>query len=797
MVEYAMELINMKKIELLAPEQDKLTFKAAIENGADAIYLGGKKFSARAYATNFEVDEIIELIQEAHQRGVSVYIAVNTLVYENEMNDFIDYLDKLYLNDADAFIVQDIGLIHLIRARYPKIRLHVSTQQNVHCLDQVLYFEKLGVHRIILAREVELPLLKKICENTNVEIEVFVHGSLCVSYSGNCLHSSIIGKRSGNRGKCAQPCRMEYTLFENQKPIASQKYLLSMKDLATLNMLNQIIDCGVTSLKIEGRMKSPEYVAYTTMNYKKAILQYQNTKKIANCSQTLKTFENLFNRELTKGYIGQESNGQICSTLRPTHIGKKIGIVIDSNPNHIKIKLFDSIEQKDKIVILQKEDVSFYLSKIKVKNKFVKKAFANEIIELEVHSQINKGAQVYQCLDGKQIEEIQQSYLKINKKIEIRMQLEAHLNEKIKFMVQDNQGHMVQIESEMPIEKAINAPATIENVQIHLLKLNETIYTCKEIKIQLEPQLMIPIKTLNELRRNALQQLNNLRANVNHRQASDIILDYTYPIIHRSHSKKLKLAIKVKNIEQLKDLQGLDIETIYYDDDVTFAMAKKMFPNLHLIPVLSRIYHADEHLQEDSYLINQLGDIIRHPHKKIRSDVYLNVTNSYAVNALVQQGVERIGLSVELSKDRIQELIRQVYKNHKKIPSFEMVVYGRLQTMVMKQCFIARALGFNKKHCGSCKKNQYTLQDRLNYRFMISTDRDCNVTLYNSKRLHLIDQLDEIAAMGIEVVRLDFLDESSKIVRETVEMYLNAIHHQKSHHAISDVTYGHYFDNEL
>ncbi len=788
----------MKKVELLAPVQDSLTFKAAIENGADAIYLGAKKFSARAYATNFELDEIVDIIKQAHQRGVKVYIAVNTLVFENELNELIEYLDTLYLNDADAFIVQDLGLISLIKNRYPKIRIHVSTQQNIHCIDQVTFFEKLGVNRLILAREVELPLLKKICETTKIEIEVFCHGALCVSYSGNCLHSSIIGKRSGNRGKCAQPCRMAYTLFENNKPIAVQKNLLSMKDLATLDVLDQIIDTGITSLKIEGRMKSPEYVAYITKSYKDAILQYQKEKRMTKNNQVMKDFENLFNRELTHGYILKENNQYLTTNVRPTHIGKKIGVVIYSNDNHIKIKLNDSVEQKDKIVILQKEDVSFYLSKIMVKNKLVNKAYPNETIEIETHSKIEKGALVYKCLDGKRIEEIQKTFDRINKKVDISMKFIARLNMIPKLIIDDNFKHRVEVCGDTVIEKAITANATIDNVKKHLLKLNDTIYSCNDIKIDIEDNLMIPIKTLNELRRNAIQKLNELRENVYHRTNTDIVLDYPYEIVNKPNSKNLKLAIKVRNLEQLQDLDGLDIDTIYYDDDTTYLQAKKMYPNYHLIPCLSRIYHADEHIQENTYLINQLGDLIRHENKKIRTDVYLNITNSYAVNEFLKQGVERIGLSIELSKDNIKDLLTEVRKNNKKLPTFEMVVYGRLQTMITKQCFIARTLGFNKKHCGSCKINNYYLKDRYDYKFLIGTDRDCNVTIYNSRRLHLVDRIDEIQNMGVEVIRLDFFDESSVMVRNVIEQYLAAINHEyKENKTIADVTYGHYLENEV
>ena len=208
----------MNKIELLAPVGDMDSFYAAINNGANAIYLGGKQFSARAFATNFSNEEIKWMIQYAHQNEVLVYIAVNTLIFEDELPSFIEYLDFLYCNDADAFIIQDMGLLDMVLHRYPKIKIHVSTQQNINSVLQAQFLKQMGVQRIILARETPLSVVKEIVQQVGIEVEIFVFGSLCVSYSGTCLHSSIIGKRSGNRGKCAQPCRMEYTLFEDKKP---------------------------------------------------------------------------------------------------------------------------------------------------------------------------------------------------------------------------------------------------------------------------------------------------------------------------------------------------------------------------------------------------------------------------------------------------------------------------------------------------------------------------------------------------------------------------------------------------
>ena len=264
----------MKKPELLSPAGNMECLKAAIEGGADAIYLGGLNFGARAYSANFNDEEIIEAIKYAHLYGVKIYVTVNTMITEELVKPFIKYVDFLHKNNVDAIIIQDIGMIDYLRKTYPNLEIHVSTQAHIHNLEGVKFIEKLGLKRVVLARETSIDLIKEIKENTNIELEVFIHGALCISYSGECLMSSLIGGRSGNKGTCAQSCRMKYSFMHEGKKINKDDYLLSTKDLNTLNNIDKLIDIGIDSLKIEGRMKSKEYVYLVTKLYRKAIDSY-------------------------------------------------------------------------------------------------------------------------------------------------------------------------------------------------------------------------------------------------------------------------------------------------------------------------------------------------------------------------------------------------------------------------------------------------------------------------------------------------------------------------------------------
>ena len=285
----------MKKVELLAPAGSMESLYAAINNGADAVYLGGSKFSARAYASNFDNENMKIAVDYCHSYNVKIYVTMNTLLKENELNEAIKYVGYLYEIGVDALIIQDLGLLKLIEERYPDFEVHASTQMTVHNGEGALYFKEKGFHRIVLSRELSLDEIKYISKDLNIETEIFVHGALCVAYSGKCLMSSMIGGRSGNRGRCAQPCRKEYVL-ESTENGNKKGYLLSPKDMCTIDNMKEIINSGTYSLKVEGRMKRPEYVAGVISNYRKAIDKELENKDF-NIKEGKKVLLQLFNRE--------------------------------------------------------------------------------------------------------------------------------------------------------------------------------------------------------------------------------------------------------------------------------------------------------------------------------------------------------------------------------------------------------------------------------------------------------------------------------------------------------------------
>ena len=341
---------NNSYVELLSPVGNIEALYAAVQNGADAVYLGGKLFNARQYASNFGMEDLKTAVEYAHLRGVRVYVTVNILFSDKEIEEAVDYVKYLYEIDVDGLIVQDLGLSYLIKNVFPQFELHGSTQMTINNLQGVLFLERMGFKRVVLARELSINEIKYIKERSNIELEGFIHGALCVCYSGQCLMSSIIGGRSGNRGTCAQPCRMPYTLvdIENERTVFEKlegKYILSPKDLNTIEDIDKIVDSGLKSLKIEGRMKKPEYVALVVSKYRKAL--DRGIDEIT--KEDKKELLEIFNRGFTGGYILENFGREFISLDRPNNRGVYLGKVVKVDPKYIYINLEDDLNIGDGI----------------------------------------------------------------------------------------------------------------------------------------------------------------------------------------------------------------------------------------------------------------------------------------------------------------------------------------------------------------------------------------------------------------------------------------------------------------
>ena len=491
----------MKKIELLAPAGSMNALKAAVMAGCDAVYLGGKSFGARAFSKNFDDAEIIDAIKYCHLYGVRVYVTVNTLIYENEVDSFLQYVKFLHKNNVDALIIQDFGMFDLVRKTFPNLELHASTQMHIHNLDGVQLMEKLGMKRVVLARETSIDDIIEIKKNSNVELEVFIHGALCISYSGQCLMSSLIGGRSGNRGACAGSCRLKYDVIDdNGNKLNKGEYPLSTKDLNSLEHVGELIDAGVLSLKIEGRMKSPEYVYMVVSLYRKAIDSYYENGCVNIDTDELLKLKKIFNRDFTKGFLFNTDNNDLIIGYRPNHMGVPVGKIVDYKRGMAKIKLTDNISFGSGLrVIGKKNDVGINVNEIYINNKLVKEASNGDVVTIKVNSDVNVGDIVIITMDKKISDEIHNTVDSGLRKVLITGKFYGHVGEKSILTLNDGVNEVCV--SGNIVDKSVNRPVDKETIYEKLCKLGDTVYKFDNLEIDIDDNIFIPIKEINELRR--------------------------------------------------------------------------------------------------------------------------------------------------------------------------------------------------------------------------------------------------------------------------------------------------------
>lgn len=692
----------MNKVELLAPAGDFSCLKAAIEAGCDAVYIGGKLFGARAFSSNFTDDEIIKAINYAHLFGVKVYVTTNTLIYDKEVERFLEYISFLHKNNVDAVIIQDLGMLDFVRQTFPNLEVHASTQMHIHNLDGASFMEKLGVKRVVLARETSISKIKEIKEKTNIDIEIFIHGALCVSYSGQCLMSSLIGNRSGNRGTCAGSCRQSYSIVdENNNIILNNKYPLSMKDLCSLENLKTLLDIGVTSLKIEGRMKSSSYVYTVVKLYRLAIDSYYKNNNIYIDEKELYNLKKIFNREFTKGFLFDEENNKVINMKRPNHQGVEIGKVINYKNNVATIKLNDEININDGLRIVGKKDIGVNVNNFYINSKLVKTAKKGDIITIKVNDKVEKDDKVLLTLDSKLNEEINNIISSNQRKVLVKAKFIAKEDKQITFELTDFINKVVVI-SENKVTKALNKPITKEEIKEKLNKIKDTVYKYESLDIEIDDNIFIPLNIINDLKRKAFEELNNKRL-------------YKIPYKRCEYKRNVKSYPKEKllNILIFKD-EDIDSLKKKYD----YIYSSNNIDNTILL--LPRVIDKYKENYNKDVLVGDIGYFNKH--KVCITDTSFNVVNSYTVAFLHSLGAERVTLSYELTKKQIEILINAYEERYKAHPNLELVVEGYEEVMISK-------FSLNKYF----NNDKLYLKDRFNNLYKIK-EKDNLMIIYNYKK---------------------------------------------------------------
>ena len=690
----------MKKVELLAPAGNMENLISAVEAGADAVYLGGKSFGARAFSKNFSDEEIIKAINYCHLYGVKVYVTVNTIIYENEVDKFLEYIDFLHRNNVDAVLIQDLGMLDLVRKTYPNLELHSSTQMHIHNLDGTLLMQKLGVKRVVLAREVSIDEIKHIKENSNIELEVFVHGALCISYSGECLMSSLIGGRSGNRGECAGSCRLKYDVISNNKRINKGDYPLSTKDLNTLEYIGDLIESGVSSLKIEGRMKSKEYVYMVVSMYRKAIDSYYKNKKVEINEKDLIKLKKIFNRKYTKGFIMNTNNNDLINDYRPNHQGEKIGKIIDYKNNYAYIKLNDTLTIGSGLRVIGSNDVGISVNEFYRNKKLVKEARKGDVISIKVKDKVSVGSDVVITLDSllnKEIDSLIDSKLR---KVNINVVLTAKINERLKLEVTDDKNNIIIYGN--IVEKSINKPTTKEDIISKLEKINDSVYKYNKLELGIDNNIFIPLKEINELKRNMIDELNNKR-------------------LYKIDYKKEQYSINVPDFNKERLLSIYTNNTNNLDKKYDIVYSDILDNTIKKLPRVIKEYKESN----EEYLVGEIGAFNKL--KNICTDFSFNVVNSYTVAFLHSLGAKRITLSYELTDDQIKELIDNYHKRYKAHPNLELIVYGYPEVMISK-------FSLNEYY----NSNNLYLKDRFNNKYKV-INKDNLMYIYDYKLRNIYD----------------------------------------------------------
>lgn len=745
-------------VELLAPAGSYEALIAAVQAGANAVYVGGLQFGARAFANNFDNETMKKAVEYCHLRDVSLYVTVNTLYDDEQFPELIDYLCYLYEIGIDAFIVQDMGLFHIVKQYFPDIEIHISTQASVRNLAGVQYFENMSIDRVVLAREMKIDEIYEIGHHTNIDLEVFVHGALCMSYSGQCLMSSMIAKRSGNKGKCGQPCRLPYSLIEDGKEISDDKnkFLLSPRDLCTIEHVGELIEAGVKSFKVEGRMKRPEYVYTVISAYRKAIDEYIAHKK--SCLQNeIIDMKQMFNRGFTEGFLFHDSLS--LSKSIPGHQGILVAHIVSYNQKKkmLTLKLKDVLLQNDRIYFPE-DDLTRTITKLYKNGKLTAKAGPGDVVTIELNKKVNSKQNVYKVLNSQLIGQVDQCLKKENVNIAIKIELKAKIDGPLLIKVSDGR-HSVVLKSDETVEIARQTPLTKERIIQQLSKLGNTVYNLDDIHIDFPERGVISIKVLNELRRKAIQALDDKRQHkIREKPQVDV------PVMYQQKKECKKLAVKVHDIDQAKCIDLNQIAQLF----IPFDQYKQYHEKI--IPYVPFLYDENEfnvflsspvYQQIKSIMVSDFGayQLVSHEKEVIFSN-HFNIMNSYALHEFDGDCV----LSLELSKRQINHL--------KSTQNLYFVAYSKNINMNLKHCIISEHyFGYKNKHCSLCQKHHYQLKDRMNTCFDIMTDRYCNNYILNNRILY-IDQLDNL---NVDYVLLDFNNEDAMMADQIICDFNNNI----------------------
>jgi putative protease len=801
--------------ELIAPAGDWECARAAMENGADAVYFGLDQFNARMRAANFSLQDLPGLMEFLHLRGAKGYVTFNTLIFSDEIRDAAAFLKSIISAGCDAIIVQDIGIARLIRRLSPDVPMHASTQMTVSSAAGIAHAREIGCNRVILARECSIRDIERIRRDFDTDsglgsplpLEVFIHGALCVAYSGQCLTSEALGGRSANRGVCAQACRMAYDLIVdgNAAPLGDRRYLLSPRDLAGLIRIPELLRAGVFSFKIEGRLKSPEYVANITGIYRQAIdrimaamqledrepAEVDGARNLASelAAKSRYEMEMAFSRGLHTGWIDGMNHQELVHGRFSKKRGVFLGAVIRTSPTALWARLQGSLKPGDGIVFdegkSEEQEQGGRVYQVEAAGNETRLEFGSGDVDLR---RIQAGTKIWKTSDPELDRKLRHSFQTDQPRFRrpVHMIVRGQAGSPMNLEVDDLNACQVSVQSRIPLSHAQKQPLDEARLCAQFGRLGGTPFRLEKLENRLQADCILPISELNRMRREAVAQLCARRVLPRRWH----LLPASEPILTSSakstNPPKSEISVLVRNFEQLEAVLALGVKTVVcdFEDPRKYREAVARFRNMHPTKSASiwvappRIFKPGEDwilaqvqaCEADGYWVRNFDHLNRFRNCRMAGDYSLNVANALSAEHFITNcGLEWITPSYDLNVNQLLSLVRSSPADW-----FEITIHQHMPMFHMDHCVFCAFLskGTNAANCGRpCERHQVRLRDRMGAEHGLKADAGCRNTIFNALAQTGAESMHILQEAGIRRFRLEFLDESALEVKQTVIQY--------------------------
>jgi putative protease len=796
--------------ELLSPAGDWDCAKAAVANGANAVYFGlDSGFNARARAANFSLEELPDLLAFLHRHGVAGYVAINILAFSDELESLEQTVRGIAQAGADAVLVQDLGLVRVIRRVAPELSIHASTQMSLTSAECINKAQRLGIDRVILARELSVREIAMIHRQTTVPLEVFVHGALCVAYSGQCLTSESLGGRSANRGQCAQACRLPYELICDGRDVdlGDQKYLLSPQDLAAYALIPELIEAGVAAFKIEGRLKTPQYVANITRHYRQAIDTAMTGAPVTFTPRQVEEMELSFSRGFSVGWLHGCDHKALVPARNSAKRGVLLGEVRDVRKGRVRIDLQRRLKAGDGLVFegdraagQEQGGRVFHMTQA---GRPLKEEVSSGLVELTFHGhsvdfrKLRPGQKVWKSDDPALTRRLRQTFT--TNDIEGRAQsVEIHAaaqaGQPLRLSVRGAGLEAFACSSADALAEATKHPLTVEILERQLGRLGGTGFVLRQLTASIEGAPMVPLSVLGQLRRDMVRKLDAARAAAirpAYRLSAEPVLPQLRNEIQRAAAERTtpQLLVLCRSLDQLQSVLELNVPLVYVDfQDIrdyrqAVAMTRTSSAQVYLAtPRIQKpgeigIFHALARHQADGILVRNLAglEFCTSRHVPCVADYSLNAANELTVAYLREQGAGRVTASYDLNREQLVGMAR-----YARVDLLEVVIHQHMPMFHMEHCVFCAVLssGTNKTNCGRpCDRHVVQLRDRVGSQHPLLADVGCRNTLFNGTAQSGAEVVHQLLRLGVRQFRVELLhDEPSDQIRRCVHLYRDLIH---------------------